>query len=105
MSEDRAGVLGKAQERALDVGVAVDESRQEIGAIEVYGFGCLIVTTDAGDDSASDNDIPFFDFAGEDVNDAPACQQQIAGRVTPGHSYDPFPVHTYSSSSIQTSGR
>ncbi len=105
MREDGAGVLGEAQEGALDVGVAVDEAGQEIGAVEAHGLRRPVGPADAGDDALGDDHVALLHLAGKDVHDATPSQQQVARGLPPRHRYDPLSVHAYPSSSIQTSGR
>jgi hypothetical protein len=103
--EDGTGVLGEAQEGAFDVGVAVDEAGQEIGAVKGHGLGGPVAGADAGDDTLGDDHVALFHLTTENVDDATLGQQKIARGLPPCHGYHPLSVHGYPSSSIQMSGK
>ena len=79
--DDGAGVFGDPELGAFDVGVAVDEAGQQVGAAQVDGLAGAVAAAEAGDAALKDDDVELFDFGGEGVDDAAVGEEQVAGGV------------------------
>ncbi len=94
----RPRVLVDPEHRALDVGVAVDERRQQVGALEVDPLAGLIAAAQSGYPALEDDDIGIFDLTREGVDDAGVGEEQVAGGVAAGDRYEVLQAHGSSSS-------
>ncbi len=88
-----AGVLADPEHGALDVGVAVDEAGQEVGAVQVDGLLRLVAGAQAGHPALVHEDVRLLDLAGEGVDDAGVAEEQVPGDVAPGGRDEVLPAH------------
>jgi hypothetical protein len=68
------------QQRALDVNVRLDQARQHTLAGKGDRLASRpVISADASDPPIGNDNIRGFNLTGEDVDDASAAQQQVAG--------------------------
>ncbi len=85
---DGASELGRLEERALDVQVAVDQARQDEGARQVELIGTAVIPQ-PDDVALVDGHVGRMNLVGEDVDDPSPLQDQVR-RLEPPSRHDPF---------------
>lgn len=79
MRHDRARELRHGHHRALDVEVAVDQSRREIGTIQIDDFARFVVA-DADDAAIINRHVSRINLAAEDVHELRVFEEQLGRR-------------------------
>ncbi len=82
----RAGELRGRHHGALDVDVALDETRSQVASAKVNRLPGLVVP-EAGNHSPGNGDGDLLHLGGEDVHDAAASEEKVRGLSPPGGSY------------------
>ena len=88
--QDRAGELVNRQLRGLDVHVSVDETGNQVGALDVQPLA-TVVATEADDVAVLDGDVDVEPLLGEDRKH-PTARQHELGRLVPPRDCHPLRV-------------